>query len=347
MIIKAFIEAASTAGILSLFLIGGTSFLTGCESDPAGNESDPPSSPRGPFSIDIEFSDEVDDLDQADAFKEAINLAAERWAELIAGDLPDVTLSAQDDDCPDCPDCGVQAPAVIDDLAIRVEVSAEDGPGGILAGASPVCLRQEGLPVTGLIRFDSDDLSLLVQRNILETIVLHEMGHVLGFGTLWRVVDPRLIAEESCTYADNGVTESCDASGRFDTRYIGSAGSSAWRELGGTGSVPLENALGVGSSDTHWRESSPLRNELMSPQVSGRSPLSLLTLRSLEDIGYIVADDSLADSFDIDLAGASIIGESNSVRIPHDILHQPMIYISTDGTKISTLPETQIHDHHH
>ena len=52
--------------------------------------------------------------------------------------------------------------------------------------------------------------------------------------------------------------------------------------------VPLENAGGPGTRDSHWRETL-FGNELMSGYVAAAgNPLSKLTLASLQDIGYQV-----------------------------------------------------------
>ena len=53
-------------------------------------------------------------------------------------------------------------------------------------------------------------------------------------------------------------------------------------------SVPVENNLLPGTSDSHWREST-FGNELMTGYVNtGGMPFSAMTIGSLSDIGYQV-----------------------------------------------------------
>ena len=87
-----------------------------------------------------------------------------------------------------------------------------------------------------------------------------------------------------------------------DTHFDGAAAIAAFNAAGGTAytggaKVPVENLLGEGSADSHWRES-VLENELMTPELQSgtTNPLSAITIESLADLGYIV-DSSGADSF--------------------------------------------------
>lgn len=54
----------------------------------------------------------------------------------------------------------------------------------------PCGLRNTGtlLPYVGLMRFDIADLSNLEASGELADVVLHEMGHVLGYGVLWEPI---------------------------------------------------------------------------------------------------------------------------------------------------------------
>ena len=62
-----------------------------------------------------------------------------------------------------------------------------DGPFGVLGQAGPCFVRDDadGLTVIGRMQFDEDDMELLETEGSLQAVILHEMGHVLGFGTLW------------------------------------------------------------------------------------------------------------------------------------------------------------------
>jgi hypothetical protein len=89
--------------------------------------------------------------------------------------------------------------------------------------------------------------------------------------------------------------------GSNDPYFHGPAARAAWRvaavNLGFSGNiVPVENSGGPGTRDSHWRES-VARNELMTGFLNnGDNPLSIFTIASLRDMGYVV-NDAVADEF--------------------------------------------------
>jgi hypothetical protein len=126
----------------------------------------------------------------------------------------------------------------------------------------------------------------------LGTVLLHEVGHVLGFGTLWEA--KRLLRQ------------------RYRNPVF--VGSNAMREYQALRQalphdrpislepVPVENGGGWGTRWQHWREKT-FGNELMSPAQCANDRLpSRLTLASLEDLGYVV-NYGAADA-DYELPGA-------------------------------------------
>ena len=82
-------------------------------------------------------------------------------------------------------------------LSIGVSVPAIDGAGGILGSAGPNTANYYdnnpvGAPThalfysaTGDMQFDSADVAALISNGGFYGVVLHEMMHVLGIGTLW------------------------------------------------------------------------------------------------------------------------------------------------------------------
>ena len=71
---------------------------------------------------------------------------------------------------------------------VRIDVSIQsiDGANGVLGRAGPTVLRRETeLPIAGIMEFDTADVANLEQSGRFEDVILHEMAHVLGFGTLW------------------------------------------------------------------------------------------------------------------------------------------------------------------
>jgi Leishmanolysin len=111
----------------------------------------------------------------------------------------------------------------------------------------------------------------------LNDVVAHEMGHVLGFGTVW----------EQKSLLKQG--------GSSNPTFSGPGAMEEYRVLRGGGRrrrVSVENTAGPGTRDVHWRET-VFRNELMSGFISAPgNPLSRLTAASLGDLGYEVDVDA-------------------------------------------------------
>lgn len=170
----------------------------------------------------------------------------------------------------------------IDDLLIFVSVDSIDGVGDVLGSAGPCYVNDSGsTTVIGSMRFDSADLPMLEARGRLETVILHEMLHVIGVGTLWGDL---LVDRQTAGVRFTG-TQARDACASL----VGGAAPCA-------SAVPVENCLdlaigqtcGAGTQDAHWKES-VFQSELMTGYLgSGDQPLSSFTLLSLADIGYQV-----------------------------------------------------------
>ena len=130
---------------------------------------------------------------------------------------------------------------------------------------------------------------LILSLSIL--VILHELGHVLGFPTIWKDPLYDLLQDE----------------GTSNPFFTGGGGSSLFTLVGGTLvnglGVPIENSGGTGTRDSHWREA-VMGNELMTGFVSaGSKPLSAITIGSFQDIGYEVNLDA-ADAYSLTLPGA-------------------------------------------
>jgi hypothetical protein len=179
---------------------------------------------------------------------------------------------------------------IIDDIRIFIVIEEIDGQFGTLAQAGPCLTRGlSKLPLLGTITFDSADLTFLENTGDMEEVVAHEMGHVLGLGTLW-----------GPTFFDLRRNPSVPSSPGADTHFIGPLAIEAFDNAGGTtytggAKVPVENSATEGSADGHWREA-VLDFELMTPIINSGStnPLSAISIQSLADIGYRV-DPSKAD----------------------------------------------------
>jgi len=228
---------------------------------------------------------------------------------------------------------------IVDDVIIIVRLELIDGPGAVLGSAGPCSIRQAtngGLTVLGTMRFDTADLANLENAGSFANVILHEMGHVLGIGTLWNAKS--LLQQASST------------SNKQDTFFSGANAVVAFNAIGGstyTGGqkVPVENCVtgvptscGSGTINSHWREA-VLRTELMTGYLnSGENPLSVLTVASLKDLGYVV-DETKADFFFVQtnlMAGLQL--EDKGIHLQDDIEKGPIIIVGADGRPVGTPP---------
>src|SRR5690606_12711586 len=114
-----------------------------------------------------------------------------------------------------------------------------DGPGGILGQAGPTVVRTGSfLPARGIMQFDAADLAHLEATGQLMDVILHEMGHVIGIGTIWQ---------------DLGLLV---GAGSADPRFTGTSATAQYNTIFGLSgtSVPVANTGGAGTRDAHWRE---------------------------------------------------------------------------------------------
>ncbi len=260
------------------------------------------------FDIDLVFPDDSVPVQ----FQQAIRDAADRWEQIIVGDLPDV--------------------GGIDDIQIMVlginDPDLRVRPGGFFGTAIPTALRPDSrLPWQGMMEFDVEDLRALTDPrnegtgNHLVEEMIHQIGHVLGFGSLW------------------GTFGFVEGAGSTNPRYVGPQAVAQYNAVFGQNSqnqsIPIENLLyTVPTTDfgekfgqhqeLNWRESVFI-NELMSsrlvdladlddptnpldlstPQtdddddlngIDDDNPLSVITIGAMADLGYDV-DFSQADFY--------------------------------------------------
>ena len=164
-----------------------------------------------------------------------------------------------------------------------------------------------GRPAVGTLRLDSEELAALEANNLVDPLVLHEMGHTLGIGTLWGPF----------------VSPGCPANDPF---FNGANANARFLEVGGaqyTGNkVPVESGFsGTGSNCAHWRET-VFDRELMTSQLDlGFNPLSVVTIGSLQDIGYTV-NYAAADPFQL-FTSPFVVGDAPSINLRNDVLPMP------------------------
>ena len=257
--------------------------------------------------------------------RQAFTDARLRWEAAITQDIEDGLLDAP------AGTCGTTSPAVnqnIDDVLILVSLVPIDGAGKVLGGAGPCWIRDpSGLTIMGAMQFDTADLETVEADGFLSSVILHEMGHVLGFGTLWGFQG--LLADPSIPQ-DPALPPDSTA----DPHFTGSQGVAAFDDVGGVtyiegAKVPVENMGGVGTADGHWRES-VFGSELMTGFIgAGQSPLSIVTLASLADQGYGV-DLATADPYSL-LLSLRAFGTQPKLRLMNDILRGPIRKVDSRG----------------
>ncbi len=157
-----------------------------------------------------------------------------------------------------------------------------DGVDGIL-GYGRICNPRnatDSRTAVGAIVLDMADINLT--PNDMRLVALHELFHVLGFG-YWE---------------ERGLLTGYNTSG---VAYIGAGGVAGCRAIGGVqtcaSAVPVQNVGGGGERNSHWRDQ-VFGTELMTASWKASPRLSVMTIRSLEDLGYVV-NPLAADRFQI------------------------------------------------
>lgn len=249
------------------------------------------------FNLEVAFIDNTLTASQQAVFIDA----AERWEEIIVGDIPDVVVAGL---------------GLVDDIVIDASAPIIDGVGGILGQAGPTLVRSDSfLPARGIMEFDAADLADLEADGLFETVILHEMGHVLGFGTIWESLD---LLEDANT---------------ADPIFVGAGATAEYNSLFGVDEfgVPVEADGGPGTALGHWDDET-FDNELMTGFInSGFNPLSRLTIASMGDLGYEVNLDA-ADPYLPPSLGAASSQTLDGLIMPMDYTLAVVDPIGLDST---------------
>jgi hypothetical protein len=223
----------------------------------------------------------------------AFDSAETYWEHILYNDLSDFTINTANA-------CGLGIPIneTIDDVLILAAFDSIDGPGKILGQAGWCSARgSNALPIYGGMVFDRADSTLLFGGGTLTSVIIHEMGHVLGFDDLtWSLT--RNCFQLPTTGTPPNVV-SLDT--HFDCLNFGGTNfaRAMFDSIGGTSytgglKVPLENCAsgvpatcGPGNYNAHWREA-VFGRELMTPYISVGfpNPLSAVTIAMFQDLGY-------------------------------------------------------------
>lgn len=268
------------------------------------------------FKIDIRFLSTMTSADSA-----AFLAAKTKWETAIYQPVAGAHVVAG------AGSCGSNSPALdttnVTSVIIFASVVPIDGPGKILAEAGPCLIRSTGfLPALGIMEFDSADVPGLGAS--LSDVILHEMGHVLGYGTIWDASLANLI-RNPC-----GTSNPCTS----DPYLVGTQATSAFFKVGGaiyTGGaiIPVENTGGQGTADGHWRET-VFKAELLTGYYNSgmTNPLSLVSIAAMGDLGYTV-NYAAADNYV--LSWPLLATAVTQVHLENDILRIPITVIDADG----------------
>ncbi len=254
------------------------------------------------FDIDLVFVGPV----TADTRSAALQMAS-RWTEVITGDLRDVPVP---DNSIRCLPVEHRFFGTVDDLVVFVEVEPLTHASG-LAGLcrtrdrySPIQARRyhgSSLPYMGNIILDTE----LAARGgeYFAQVILHEIGHALGFGPLWH---------------DSGFLQD---SGGTDPHFNGPLAIMAFDAAGGT-NYTSGAKVPVTSRGSHWR----FTGDIMGPWAG--SALSAITVQSFADLGYVV-DVSQADPFRLPGSAKAVAGPG--LDLHDDIIQGPIGVVDEDG----------------
>lgn len=169
-----------------------------------------------------------------------------------------------------------------------------------LAQAGP-CIWGEGLPNYGHVRVNSNQLEFMSDTGTLTDVMVHELGHVLGIGTLWRSEHHDLVGP-SRQHCANVTLEP-----HRPRTYTGALGITEFQDLGGSGEPKLDDIC------AHWSEEA-FQNEALTPTIhidwaggNHYNPVSSMTIGALDDLGYTV-DYEAADPYELPAGVAGLIG---------------------------------------
>jgi hypothetical protein len=248
--------------------------------------------------------------------REAVAKAVARWQSVIVGHVQTTHLTAPARQC----SVDVPTPAIdeeVEDLLLFVHLAPIDGPRNVIGQAAPCYVHLPAvLTLMGFLQLDLADLDLMLSDGTLDNVVLHEIGHILGIGTLWNQ-DPRALL--------NGF-------GSDDPYFLGAVAREQFALTGTTYDgtpVPVENVGQPGTRDAHWRKSI-FGNELMQGFSAPVMPLSKVTIGSLADLGYQVNLDA-ADAFSL-RPSLRVFGTAHDQEMTEDVADTPIWGVEKNGT---------------
>lgn len=228
--------------------------------------------------VDLSLNSTLELNGLAQEFEQAFLAAKSRWEDVIQGDdgTSHTTYYGLD----------------IDDLHLFAVVKEIDGAGGTLAFASPSLTEEINGKVksyTGYMVFDKEDIQNLMNKGTFQDVAVHEIGHVLGLGTLWK--DNGLFDRNNTAAGYNGL----NANREFRNYLHASGGEINVNDP--NIKVPIELDGGEGTAFGHWDENC-LNHETMTGFLDNFNRLSKITIGGLDDLGFLVDYDK-ADIYNL------------------------------------------------
>ena len=210
--------------------------------------------------------------------QQAFISAADYLTTIIFGDIDDVFADFGDG----------KGFRYVDDFEISANLGVIDGQGGVLGQAGPTFIRPAtSLPILGEMTFDVADAQNLFDGDAASgtdrwaSVVMHEMLHAIGFGSLWETM---------------GLVDNIGTTANPDFRYTGSHGVYEYQtlypslhasDLNAWAGVPVESSSGSpGTDGSHWDQIA-FDNELMTGYVDAHNTISNMTIAVLKDMGYV------------------------------------------------------------
>ena len=291
--------------------------------------------PALPGGYNIEFRHQ-DPLTAAETA--AFATAKAFWESVIIDEFPDISFAdniVPANTCSSVSPFGFEHPRLdqgdLDELLIftqRLDIPV----GGVIAVAGPCANRnlqgfQTPFTALGVLTLDPDLSEVADQQGLLDDVLIHEMGHILGFGANW-------------WFLGNPVNPSRPASPGADTHFDGETARAAFARAGGAAyvgglPVPVDNTALAGSADGHWRESVLATEMMTSEVVGGVNPFSEVSVGAMHDLLYTV-DPSAAEAYALPVGPAATGGISGrGFDMRGDTWSSPLFFIGGPGGPVA------------